>query len=80
MEYAYSLNTTTGNGSVMWPVVFTTGGSSSSGNYVYSGGGSGGGSGGYTAPAPRPPTALEWLDAEIEKVCKLARLAGSGAT
>lgn len=33
-------------------------------------------SGGITMPAPRPQTALEWLDAEIEAVCKLARLAG----
>lgn len=30
-------------------------------------------SGGSTMPAPRPQTALEWLDAEIEAVCKLAR-------
>jgi hypothetical protein len=33
------------------------------------------GSGGWTAPAPREPTALEWLDAEIEATCKLARVA-----
>ena len=33
-------------------------------------------SGGSTMPAPRPQTALEWLDAEVEAVCKLARLAG----
>ena len=37
---------------------------------LYSGSG---GSGGYTSPAPRPQTALEWLDAEIESMCKLAR-------
>ena len=37
---------------------------------------SGGAGGGYTAPAPRKQTALEWLDAEIEAVCKLARIAG----
>jgi hypothetical protein len=30
--------------------------------------------GGYAAsPAPRPKTALEWLDDEIQAVCKLAR-------
>ena len=26
-----------------------------------------------SAPAPREPTALEWLDAEVEKTCALAR-------
>jgi hypothetical protein len=31
--------------------------------------------GGYSAPPPRMPTALEWLDAEVESVCKLARAA-----
>ena len=25
-------------------------------------------------PAPKPQTALEWLDAEIERTCALARL------
>jgi hypothetical protein len=24
-------------------------------------------------PAPKSPTALEWLDAEVDKVCALAR-------
>jgi hypothetical protein len=47
---------------------------SSSVPYIVTSGGAGGG--GWTAPAPRDPTALEWLDAEVEKVCKLARLAG----
>ena len=28
------------------------------------------------SPAPRTPTALEWLDSEIEATCKLARAAG----
>lgn len=28
---------------------------------------------GSTMPAPRSQTALEWLDAEIEATCKLAR-------
>lgn len=32
-------------------------------------------SSGSTAPVPRPKTALEWLDDEIEAVCKLARQA-----
>ena len=35
-----------------------------------------GGGGGYTAPAPTPKTALEWLDDEIEATCRLARQAG----
>lgn len=35
----------------------------------------GGGSGYSDPPAPRPKTALEWLDAEIETTCKLARQA-----
>lgn len=35
----------------------------------------GGGGGSYAVPAPRAQTALEWLDAEIEATCKLARQA-----
>ncbi len=31
--------------------------------------------GSYSAPAPRPQTPLEWLDAEVEATCKLARQA-----
>jgi hypothetical protein len=30
-------------------------------------------SGGFAAPPPRELSALEWLDAEVEKVCALAR-------
>lgn len=30
---------------------------------------------GGTTPQPRPKTALEWLDDEIEAVCRLARQA-----
>jgi hypothetical protein len=32
-------------------------------------------SGGSANPADRTPAALEWLDAEIEATCRLARLA-----
>jgi len=33
------------------------------------------GAGGWSQPSPpRPQTALEWLDAEIERTCALARL------
>ena len=64
-----------------WPIlVNATGGSS--GTYVWSGGNYtlsppsiAAYSGGYSTNAPRELTALEWLDAETEKVCKLARLA-----
>ncbi len=31
------------------------------------------GSGGVSAPPARQPTPLEWLDAEVEKTCALAR-------
>lgn len=69
MEYTYSL-TTAGSGSTTRPVVITSGGGCNSTNYVTASGGSGGG---WTSPDPRTPTALEWLDAEVESVCKLAR-------
>lgn len=29
-----------------------------------------------TAPAPKPLTPLEWLDAQIERTCALARAGG----
>lgn len=62
--------TTSGTGtSTTFPVIYTGG----NGGYVFSGGGAGGG---YSVPAPRPQSALKWLDAEIEATCKLARLAG----
>ena len=48
-----------------------TGGSNAIPYIVTSGGG-----GSYSMPAPRPQTALEWLDAEIEATCRLAREAG----
>lgn len=68
-------------------VITTTG--SSSGSYLWNGGNGsyttvagpltvysdGGGAGVYSAPAPRPKTALEWLDDETESVCRLARAA-----
>ena len=69
MNYTLTSGTTT---NTILPVTWTgSGGGYTQGvTYISSG------SGGWTAPAPRTPTALEWLDAEVEKVCKLARLAG----
>ena len=61
----YNMVTTTGT-STNWTMPVTI----STGDYVFSGG-----AGGYSMPAPRPQTALEWLDAEVEATCKLARLA-----
>jgi hypothetical protein len=69
VDITYSM--TTGTSSGTWPVVFTGSGGSTA-SYIYAGGGAGG----YTSSAPRPQTALEWLDAETEAMCKLARLAG----
>lgn len=72
MEYAYNV-TTGGSSGVSWTMPLTI----SNGSYVYGGSGNynAGADAGYVAPAPRPQTALEWLDAEIEATCKLARQA-----
>ena len=68
MEYAYTISTT-GSSSATWPVIANGGTSYGKGvTYV-----SGGGGGGLYTPPPRPQTALEWLDAEVEATCKLAR-------
>lgn len=67
-----------------WPPVLTSacGGGGGGGSYVYTTSGSTAWtmpvtyhSAGSTFPAPRPQTALDWLDAETEAVCKLARAA-----
>lgn len=56
-----------------WPYNYTTTSTTlTSMPLIVTSGGAGGG--GWTSPAPRKQTALEWLDAEIESVCKLARL------
>lgn len=65
------------SGDYYWPLVTTAGSSS----YTWNGGGSYTlslppvtyTSGYSTNPPPRDPTVLEWLDSEVEKVCKLAR-------
>jgi hypothetical protein len=61
--YAYNTTVTTGT-STSWTLPLTI----SNGSYVYSGSAGG-------VSAPRPQTALEWLDAEIEATCRLARQA-----
>ena len=65
-----------------WPLVTAGVSSGSNYNYVYTTSGTTAltmpatyWSAGGTNPVPRPQTALEWLDAEIEGTCKLARLA-----
>lgn len=65
------------NGGDCWPAVTTGGGSwtlttTTGTSYVYPGTFAIS-SGGYSVPPPRTPTTLEWLDAEVESVCKLAR-------
>ena len=66
-DWLYTYNVTSGSStSTAWQVPLTI----SNGSYVYPGISNGG------APAPRPQTALEWLDAEIEAMCKLARVTG----
>ena len=67
--------------SLEWPLV-TTVSSGGGSNYVYTTSSSTAWtmpvtyySAGGTNPVPRPQTALEWLDAEIEGICKLARMA-----
>ena len=65
---------TTGNTTTAYPVVISGGGTWNA--PVYVGGGGGGGSvtlNGWPAPGPVPQSALEWLDAEVDKVCALAR-------
>ena len=76
VTYGYLSTVTTGSttnaGTISYPV--TAGGGYTDGvTYV------GGGGGGYAWPAakpePQPQSALEWLDAEVEKTCALARAA-----
>jgi len=57
----YTYNLTTGSSSTTWPLIVSSGH-----GYTYAG----------STNTPRPQTALEWLDAEIEATCKLARQAG----
>jgi hypothetical protein len=65
---AYIYNVTVGSSSrtTTWPLNLNS--TYTTPLTVYTGGGSG-------LPAPRPKTALDWLDDEIEAVCKLARQA-----
>jgi hypothetical protein len=58
----------------------TTGSTTNVGTFVYPAVTNGvtyissGGTGSWSAPEPKPQSALEWLDAEVEKTCALARL------
>jgi len=54
---------TSGSYTYTYPVTITSGGTI----------GGGGGGGGYVPAPPREPTVLEWLDAEVERTCALAR-------
>jgi hypothetical protein len=58
-----------------WPQNWATTLSSSASTYTYTMSPLTVYSGGTSLPVPRPQTALEWLDAEVEAVCKLARQA-----
>jgi len=71
-NWAYLNTTTTGAttnvGTFMLPAI-TSGA-------VYVGGGNGGSvQAVWPAPEPKPQSALEWLDAEVEATCALARAA-----
>lgn len=63
------------------PYLITSTGSGVNVNWAGGGAGGVGGVGGisyqpsYSLPPAKPLTALEWLDAEIEKTCALARAA-----
>jgi hypothetical protein len=69
------INTTTSSTTTTaYPFVVTSGSSTTYPYVITSGAG-----GGYVQPVapsapPAPRTALEWLDAEVERTCALARL------
>ena len=60
-------STSVGGTYIPWTGTTTTTGTYVMPMSVYGGGG--------FSPPPRQPTALEWLDAEIERTCALARAA-----
>lgn len=66
-NWSITTGTTTSGGAYYMPVV-TTG--SNATTWVMGGGGGGAG---WQPQPPRPQTALEWLDGEVEKTCALAR-------
>lgn len=66
-NWAISTSTNTVGGVYCTPII-TTGGASGGVTWV-----GGGGGGGWTPPPPAPQGPLDWLDAEVEKTCALAR-------